>query len=122
VSAKTKRVRVRPYRTITHDGNQHPAGSVLTLPASDADTLLSEGYVDLDVDLPEPLDGYDKLSIDEILEQLQDGSPELVEKVQAYERRREQPRRQILGYEPRVRVVERGSQLPLKSDGLGSGV
>jgi hypothetical protein len=121
-AAKSKRVRVRPYRTVTHGDDQHPAGSVLSLPATDADTLIAEGYVDLDVDVPEPLEVYDDLEIDEVLKQMRLGTPELVEHIKAYERRREHPRRQILGYEPYERVVERGSSLSLKSDGLGQGV
>lgn len=97
----TARVRVRPYRTLYREGVEHVAGSSLELPADEAAALIDQEIVDPDVKIAEPLPGYDQLDVDEIIEHLMQ-TPSgrerraLRERVQAYERRRETPRRQIL--------------------------
>jgi hypothetical protein len=45
-ATKTVTVRVRPQRVLAHDGAQHVAGGIVSLPADEAAQLIRDGYVE----------------------------------------------------------------------------
>jgi hypothetical protein len=99
-AAKRVRVRVLPDRSITVDGRLAHHPDVVEVDAPEAEILVSEGYAELDVDVDEPVPGYDDLDLGTVMGILERCTPEAVDQIKAYERRRHNPRRPIYAYSP----------------------